>query len=123
MSSALTLVAKLKERNKRTSNSAFDRDPPDDQLAKRSRSDAVAPVYIPEELARALPPRPLRDELVALYFRHIHPLCPVVDEYEFTELYYSNLNEKEPIKRADLPLFQAMMFAASLVRLPLPPNV
>ena len=118
MTSALTLAATLSERKKRPPLSAFEPDQPTDQQAKRRKSESPTIVYLSEKEACALPPKALRDELVVLYFRHVHPLCPIVDEFEFSRLYYDSVDDAEPIKRADLPLFQAMMFAAFMVRQP-----
>ena len=70
-----------------------------------------------EELdaAHKLPPRGLRNRLVRLYFRHVHPLCPIVDEFAFAES-YSNTNDGEELgENINLLLFQSMMFAAAAV--------
>lgn len=70
-----------------------------------------------EELDAAykLPPRGLRNRLVRLYFRHVHPLCPIVDEFAFAES-YSNTNDGEELgDNINLLLFQSMMFAAAAV--------
>jgi hypothetical protein len=64
------------------------------------------------EEASQLPPRPLRDELVKLYFECFHPFCPVVDEYDFTRIYDKIQDDEQLKKTVDLPLFQAMMFVA-----------
>jgi hypothetical protein len=70
-----------------------------------------------EELdaAHKLPPIGLRNRLVRLYFRHVHPLCPIVDEFAFAES-YSNTNDGEELgDNINLLLFQSMMFAAAAV--------
>ncbi|KAF2093873.1 hypothetical protein NA57DRAFT_80874 [Rhizodiscina lignyota] len=64
------------------------------------------------ESAKDLPEKSLRDELVAIYFRHVHPLLPVIDEYEFVRIYKSCSNEDELSQQFDIMLFQAMMFMA-----------
>jgi hypothetical protein len=75
---------------------------------------------IERDLARAIsddniPPRPLRDELVYLYFKHVHPLCPIFDEFEFHAKYYLEGEELSFLQCVSLLEFQAMMFCASLV--------
>ena len=75
------------------------------------------PEITTEELdaAHKLPPRGLRNRLVRLYFRHVHPLCPIVDEFAFAES-YSNTNDGEELgDNINLLLFQSMMFAAAAV--------
>ncbi|KIW32350.1 uncharacterized protein PV07_03903 [Cladophialophora immunda] len=61
------------------------------------------------ELGRLLP-KELRDKVVVLYFRHVHPLCPVVDEYEFAKIYRECRRERDLFLRFDVMLFMAMMF-------------
>ncbi|RFU35027.1 hypothetical protein B7463_g1274, partial [Scytalidium lignicola] len=39
-------------------------------------------------LDNRIPPKSLRDELVLLYFKHVHPLCPIFDEVGFHTCYY-----------------------------------
>lgn len=63
-----------------------------------------------------IPPRPLRDSLVVLYFKHIHPVCPIFDEVEFHKYYSCDDDDSSFLKAVSLLEFQAMMFAASLVR-------
>ncbi|KAH7113332.1 hypothetical protein B0J11DRAFT_541912 [Dendryphion nanum] len=53
----------------------------------------------------------LRDKLVDLYFQHVHPLCPVVDEYSFRQLYRPSRHD-ELFTHFSNALLQAMMFAA-----------
>jgi len=67
------------------------------------------------EEAHILLPKTLRDELILLYFRHIHPLCPFIDEYRFSEDYYSADSDEELLEKIDVCLFQAMMFTAFTV--------
>ncbi|KAI1625144.1 hypothetical protein EDD37DRAFT_379064 [Exophiala viscosa] len=54
----------------------------------------------------------IRDDLVKLYFVHVHPVCPVVDEYTFTTLYRFAKNDVDLLTYVELPLLQAMMFTA-----------
>lgn len=73
----------------------------------------VPPALI-QELGRILP-RALRDEVVVLYFRHVHPLCPIVDEFEFARIYRECEREEDLFSRFDVMLFLAMMFVAFAV--------
>lgn len=59
----------------------------------------------------------IRDDLVMLYFVHVHPVCPVVDEYTFTTLYRLARSDAELLTYVELPLLQAMMFTALAVSL------
>ena len=108
MTSAIALSKELYEKKgKRSYSAAFG-------------SDDVNPIYRPRfmsiEEASQVPSKPVRDELVKLYFQHFHPFCPVVDEFDFMEIYEGIENEEELKKRVDLSLFQAMMFVAIGVR-------
>lgn len=60
-------------------------------------------------------PKPIYDELVTLYFRHVHPLCPVVDEYSFLRLYSSCGNLNDLFDSFERMLFLAMIFMAFAV--------
>ena len=62
------------------------------------------------------PLRKIRDDLVKLYFIHVHPVCPVVDEYVFASAYKAAKTEEELLRYIELPLLQAMMFTALAVR-------
>jgi hypothetical protein len=59
-----------------------------------------------------VPPKALRDELVKLYFQYFHPFCPIVDEYDFMQVYDKIEDDEQLGKKIELPLFQAMMFVA-----------
>lgn len=61
-----------------------------------------------------LPPKFFRDELVILYFKHVHPLCPVFDEVEFHNAYYRR-SDMAFLKSITLVEFQAMLFAGAMV--------
>ncbi|KIW32896.1 uncharacterized protein PV07_04409 [Cladophialophora immunda] len=54
----------------------------------------------------------IRDDLIRLYFHHVHPVCPVVDEYSFTTLYGLAKTDGELLSYIELPLLQAMLFTA-----------
>ena len=64
-----------------------------------------------------LPPKSFRDELVILYFKHVHPLCPVFDEVEFHNAYYRR-GDMAFLKSITLVEFQALIFAGAMVILP-----
>jgi hypothetical protein len=53
----------------------------------------------------------LREELVALYFDHVHPLCPVIDEQNFW-WHFIALSEDEFSEMFPAIMFNAMLFAA-----------
>lgn len=54
----------------------------------------------------------LQDELTVLYFRHVHPLCPVVDEYHFMGLYSQSSSVDALYESFNPMLYQAMLFMA-----------
>jgi hypothetical protein len=64
-----------------------------------------------------LPPKPFRDEVVTLFFKHVHPLCPVFDEVAFHAAYYRKGADLAFLQSISLVEFQAMIFAGSLVML------
>ncbi|EOD43909.1 putative fumarylacetoacetate hydrolase family protein [Neofusicoccum parvum UCRNP2] len=53
----------------------------------------------------------LRAELVRLYFSNVHPICPIIDEHRFWEL-YSSVSDDVFSARFPSILFQSMLFAA-----------
>ncbi|PTB62707.1 N-terminal binuclear Zn cluster-containing/DNA binding domain-containing protein [Trichoderma citrinoviride] len=57
-----------------------------------------------------LPPMPILNEFVRIYFLHVHPIIPLFDEGEFWDS-YSCTNEK----RISLLVFQAIIFAACAI--------
>jgi hypothetical protein len=63
------------------------------------------------------PIRDIKDDLVLLYFRHIHAIFPIIDEYSFIQEYNASKDENELVQHIDLILIQAVMFAAFAVRL------
>ncbi|KAI9811866.1 MAG: hypothetical protein M1827_005217 [Pycnora praestabilis] len=64
------------------------------------------------------PAKPLRDELVRLYFKDVHPFCPVVDEFDFYQTYeqYDVEGESVFFSRFKLIVFQAMLFCSSTMQ-------
>lgn len=81
-------------------------------------STAISPIVnLARELgAYRIPRQPLRDELVRLYFRAVHPVFPVINEIDFCRSYFPSEGRELP---EDIPLilFQAMVFAAFAVSL------
>lgn len=53
----------------------------------------------------------LRDELVGLYFDHVHPLCPAIDEQNFW-WHFISLSEDEFFELFPAIMFNAMLLAA-----------
>lgn len=74
------------------------------------------PQTLINELERLLP-KALQDEVVVLYFRHVHPLCPVVNEFEFAQTYRQYERKEDLFLKIDVMLFTAMMFVAFAVSL------
>jgi hypothetical protein len=63
-------------------------------------------------LAR-LPPRATIDELVSLYFRYLHPFCPIVNEPFFMkELNYANRNLDDFLDKYPAIVFYAILSVA-----------
>jgi hypothetical protein len=118
MTTSLSNLRRSQRPNKRTYSSAVE-DEGQNNVQRLLTGVAQSPVSerISVEEASLLPPKMLRDELVLLYFRHIHPLCPFIDEYKFSEIYYTAESDEELLQNVDLCLFQAMMFAAFTVSL------
>jgi hypothetical protein len=102
MSVAIALSQTLQKNDKRPYETAFGNDD----------SSVPFPRHMSVDMASQLPEKHLRDELVKLYFTHFHPLCPVIDEVEFMEMYNDIENDNELKKRIPLTLFQAMMHVA-----------
>ena len=102
MSSAIALSQTLRKNGKRSHETAF--------------GDQDSSVHVSQHISIAeasqLPEKNLRDELVKLYFTHFHPLCPVVDEVEFMEIYNDFKDDEEFKKRFPLILFQTMINVA-----------
>jgi len=102
MTTAIALSRKLKKSGKRSHSIAFGYE---DNPVHRPR-------FMSHDEACQVPDKPMRDELVKLYFEYFHPFCPVVDEFDFMELYDTIEDEEQLKKKVELPLFQAMMFVA-----------
>jgi hypothetical protein len=117
MTSALALFHELNNNGKRPNTTMV--------------ADATTPAYRPRSVgnlsaaaldsctmtfdeACSIVQNPLRDELIKTYFLHVHPLCPIIDEFDWFE-FYDDIEEIELKKHPNLLLFQVMMFAASAV--------
>jgi hypothetical protein len=70
-------------------------------LATPMRNHSSYPVLEPQ----------LREELVGLYFDHVHPLCPVIDEQNFW-WHFIALSKDEFFEMFPAIMFNAMLFAA-----------
>ncbi|KAF4988179.1 hypothetical protein FDECE_15155 [Fusarium decemcellulare] len=57
-----------------------------------------------------VPIRPLLDDFVKQYFRHVHPVLPLLNEGDFWELYQGTAAAES--NRVSLLLLQAMLFAS-----------
>lgn len=58
-----------------------------------------------------VPERSNLDELMQLYFHHVHPMLPVLDEKDFWNMYHPP-DPELPCPQISLVLFQAMLYAA-----------
>lgn len=62
-----------------------------------------------------LPARPVLDEFVVEYFRHVHPMLPILDEGAFWNMYLGDGQLDQQAKKISLFTFRAMLFVASSV--------
>ncbi|KFZ06322.1 hypothetical protein V501_07524 [Pseudogymnoascus sp. VKM F-4519 (FW-2642)] len=84
-----------------------------DHAAYVDLNSSTAPTLMTFQQACQIPEQTLRDHLVTAYFKHVHPLCPVVDEFDFYLMYSNALTFATRVQEPEiLPLFQAIMFAA-----------
>ncbi|KAH7142915.1 fungal-specific transcription factor domain-containing protein [Dactylonectria estremocensis] len=60
-----------------------------------------------------LPARPVLDEFVVEYFRHVHPMLPILDEGAFWNMYLSDGQRDQQAKSMSLFTFRAMLFVSS----------
>ncbi|KAH6995914.1 fungal-specific transcription factor domain-containing protein [Ilyonectria sp. MPI-CAGE-AT-0026] len=60
-----------------------------------------------------LPARPVLDEFVVEYFRHVHPMLPILDEGAFWNMYLGDGQHDQQAKKISLFTFRAMLFVAS----------
>ena len=82
-------------------------------IEKQSYSNSLEAIPRPtqDKANNTWPHEPLRDRLIHLFFRHVYPMCPVVDEPHFNQLYLTS-SYTTFFGRFSAGLFQAMMFAA-----------
>lgn len=80
-----------------------------------SNESVVNNSLIPEDRALNIPEKAFRDQLVVLYFNHVHPLCPIFDEHEFYTVYSESEDGLSSLQCITLLEFQAILFAGSLV--------
>jgi hypothetical protein len=59
--------------------------------------------------------RDIRDDLVHLYFIHVHAILPIIDEHAFMFIYNQFNKEEDLTKYLDLVLLQAIMFSGFAV--------
>ena len=102
-SSVIALSKKLGTDGKRSHALAFGSD---DNFLHKPRK------FMTVDDACRIPHKAVRDDLVKLYFQYFHPFCPVVDEYDFMQVYDKIEDDEQLGKSIELPLFQAMMFVA-----------
>jgi hypothetical protein len=70
---------------------------------------------IAEDRALHLPSKSFRDQLVLLYFNHVHPVWPIFDETEIYNAYCQSEDGLTVLRVITLLEFQALLFAGSLV--------
>jgi hypothetical protein len=95
-----------------------DRGSSDASLISTERLDLVPNFYTYSVKACLLPIRRVQHALVTLYFHHIHPMFPVVDEYRMTELHQTYRGQEELMDPSDFTVYHAIMVAGFAVRKP-----
>lgn len=108
MSSALALSQLLEKKKENTKS----RKRPYALVFGDDDNPLYRPRFMTLDEAYQVPSKAIRDELVKLYFLRFHPFCPVVDEFDFMEVYDQVETDEQLKKKVDLTLFQAMMFVA-----------
>jgi hypothetical protein len=83
----------------------------DTSLMSTERLDLVPNFYTYSVKACLLPIRRVQHALVSLYFHHIHPMFPVVDEYRMTELHQKYRGQEELMDPSDFTVYHAIMVA------------
>lgn len=110
MSTALSLLPDVTEDHHEPST---EKSPDEDLSSPEPLFAAVSSLAtVPDTLSKEL-----LDELVTIYFMDVHPLLPVVDEYEFAEMYKECSSEYDVYENFEAVLFQAMIFMAFAVSL------
>ncbi|KAF8854311.1 hypothetical protein BDZ45DRAFT_45449 [Acephala macrosclerotiorum] len=80
-------------------------------LMYKERLDLVPNFYTYTVKSCLLPIRRIQNALVSLYFHHIHPMFPVVDEYHITELHRKYKGKEELMDPSDFIVYHAIMVA------------
>jgi hypothetical protein len=88
-------------------------------LMYKERLDLVPSFYTYTVKSCLLPIRRVQNALVSLYFHHIHPMFPVVDEYHITELHRKYRGKEELMDPSDFTVYHAIMVAGFAVCLSL----
>lgn len=61
--------------------------------------------------ATLLPIRKVQTELVTLYFQHVHPMFPIVDEYKITEAHRKYRGREECMDAGEFAVYQGVLCA------------
>ncbi|PVH69062.1 hypothetical protein DL98DRAFT_661875 [Cadophora sp. DSE1049] len=75
------------------------------------RIDLAPRLYACSVRSSILPCRQVQNELVTLYFRHIHPMLPVVDEHHFSTLHRNLRGREEFMEPGDFLIYLAVLAA------------
>ena len=92
------------------------RDSIDTSLISTERLDLVPKFYAYSVKSCLLPLRRVQHELITLYFHHVHPMFPVVDEYHITELHRKYYGQEELMDPSDFIIYHATMVIGFAVR-------
>ena len=65
--------------------------------------------------ATLLPLRKVQTELVTLYFQHVHPMFPIVDEYKITEAHRKYRGREECMDVGEFAVYQGVLCAGFAV--------
>lgn len=76
------------------------------------RLDLVPSLYTYTVRTSMMPIRSVQSELITLYFSHIHPMFPVVDEHHFFALHQEFRGREEFMDPADFLIYNAIMAAS-----------
>ncbi|MAD87568.1 MAG: hypothetical protein CL912_31810 [Deltaproteobacteria bacterium] len=77
----------------------------------RERIDLAPRLYACSVRSSILPCRQVQNELVILYFRHIHPLLPAVDEHHFSTIHRNFRGREELMEPGDFLVYLAILAA------------
>lgn len=81
--------------------------------------DSDAAGYLELQSCLDVPCRPILSEFARQYFRHVHPLLPLIDEGDFWDIFYRPSHVSDPRGGFSLLVLQAMLFVSSSVSLEL----